>query len=218
MEWDGVCLPLSQGGEVSSDFDRRTSVQRRGQKTTCEAWLGVSNGTWVEAAEANAQECVTFCSRMMDWHSPHVSALFCGCRMDYHAHMISHIWYCCRAHRHGLCIMESAHEAILNHVSYHSFWISHIPCQDICRSPCHWTCSHFGPDARRSMVSAPFLRCERYACPTWCCCPWCWSDGPSNCQRGRIPHLDQSPRTGPDTMCIKIWEVARLAAVDTTLP
>ena len=45
------------------------------------------------------------------------------------------------------------------------------------------------------MVSVPFLSCTRYASPTWCCCQWCWSDGPSNCQRGQIPHLDQSPRT-----------------------
>ena len=186
---------------MSSDLDRRTSVQRWGQKTTCKAWLGMSNGTWAEAAEADAQECTTFCGHTMDWHSPHISALFCSCQMHYHAHTISCIWYCCHTHHHGLCIMESAHEAILSHVCYHSFWISHIPCQDIYHSPCHWPCSHFSPDAWRSVVSAPFLRCKQYACPTWCCCPQCWTDGLSNCQRGWIPHLDQSPRTVQYHVC-----------------
>ena len=136
MKWDRVRPPRSRG-ETSSDFDRRTSVQRWGQKRVCESRLGVLNGTWAEVAEADAQECTILCSCMMDWCSLCISALFSSCRMDYHTHMISHICHYCRARHHGLCVMESIHEADLNHVGYHSFWISHIPCHDICHGSCH---------------------------------------------------------------------------------
>ena len=87
MKWDRVCPPKSRG-EASSSFDRRTSVQRWGQKIVCEAQLGVLNGIWAEVAEANTQECVTFCGHVMDWCSHHISALFCSCQMDYHAQKI----------------------------------------------------------------------------------------------------------------------------------
>ena len=66
-------------------------MQRWGQKTVYEVQLGVLNGTWAEVAEADAQECMTFCGRTMDWCSLHISALFCGSQMDSHAHTISHI-------------------------------------------------------------------------------------------------------------------------------
>ena len=91
MKWDRVCHPLSQWGEVSPDFDQRIGVQRWGQKTVCEAQLWVLNGTWVEEAEVNAQECMTFCGRTMDWHSLCISALFCSCQMGYHTCAISRI-------------------------------------------------------------------------------------------------------------------------------
>ena len=56
----------------------------------------------------------------------------------------------------------------------------------------------------------PFRAVHWYACPTWCCCPWCWSDGLSNCQRGWIPHLDQSPKTAQYHVH-QDWEVVHLA-------
>ena len=86
MEQDSP--PPESTGEASPDFDQRTGVQKWGQKTVCRAWLWVLNGTWVEAAEADTQECMTFCSHVTDWHSLRISALFCGCRMDYHTHVI----------------------------------------------------------------------------------------------------------------------------------
>ena len=89
-KWDGRHPPLSQGEEVSSDFEWRTSVQRWGQKKICGVRLRVLNGTWVEEAEVNAQECATSCGCAMDWCSFCISALFCGCQMDSHAHVISH--------------------------------------------------------------------------------------------------------------------------------
>ena len=85
MKWDRVCPPPKSRGEVSSDFDQRTSVQRWGQKTVCEAWLRVLNGTWVEVAEADAQECDFLWPHDGLVLTPHVSALFCGCWMDSHA-------------------------------------------------------------------------------------------------------------------------------------
>ena len=80
--------PPKLRGKVSSDFDRRTSVQRWGRKTVCEVQLWVLNGTWAEVAEADAQESTTFCSRVIDWCSLHISALFCGFQMDFHTHTI----------------------------------------------------------------------------------------------------------------------------------
>ena len=85
--------PLSQWGEVSPDFDRRIGVQRWGQKTVCKAWLWVLNGTWAEVAEVDTQECVTFCSCTVDWHSLHISALFCGCCVGYCTHTILRVCY-----------------------------------------------------------------------------------------------------------------------------
>ena len=133
----GQGSPPKSRGEASSDFDQRTSVQRWGQKTVCKAQLGVLNGTWVEVAEADAQECATYCGCVVDWCSLHISALFCGCQIDFHACTIYHICHYCCAHSCGLSVMESFHEANLNHVSYCSFWISHISCRNFCHGPCH---------------------------------------------------------------------------------
>ena len=91
----------------------------------------------MEAAEVDAWGCVTFCDHAMDWHSLRTSALFYGCQMDSHAHAISHAYHYCCTHCRGLCVMESIHEANLNHVGYRSSWTYHVPCHDFCHSPCH---------------------------------------------------------------------------------
>ena len=66
MKWDRVHCPLSWWGEASPNFDRRTGVQRWGQKTACEAWLWVLNGTgW------RRQRWQRPCSGVRDFLWPH---------------------------------------------------------------------------------------------------------------------------------------------------
>ena len=108
-----------------------------GQKTVCAVQVKELNGTWVEVAEVDPRECMTFYGRVVDWRFFHVSAWFCGCRMDSPACAISHICHYWCDHLHGLCIMENARETILKHVGCRSFWTYPDPFHDFCHGPYH---------------------------------------------------------------------------------
>ena len=195
MELNRVCHPLGQLGEASPDFDRMTSVRRWGQRTACEARLWELSGTWVEVEEENIWVCMIFSGHTTDWRLSPITASSCDCQRDCRTHVISRI--CHYHHVHGprlsLCVEESVREADLIHVDCRSFWISHVPRHDFCCGPCCQTYVHLCLGTQWPVVSVLYPCYAQSACPTWRCCPLCWSDGPSNYRKGRIPHPDQLP-------------------------
>ena len=108
-----------------------------GQKTVCKVRLGVLNGTWVEAAKPDTQECDDFLWLCNGTGAHSVSLLcFVGVRWTIMP-MRSLMLPLLPCLHHGLCVIESIREADLNHVGLLLFLDSHVPCHNICHGPCH---------------------------------------------------------------------------------